>query len=537
MIGRGESYRPGGGPPYQPPRPEIDSYRSDIRGNTYAGPSRDRPRSRTPPFRRRSRSRGRDEGPRYSDRARSPRRFSPRRDDRLRSPPRRRSRSPFSPRRDRSPPIRRGRSPSPYSRRSPPPRRYDSPPRSRYDRPRSPRRGFSPPRDGPRGGNAYRTRSRSPVRSPPPRRKDPYTDDNWRRRSPSPRAGPAGRGSGPGSATDSRRSSPPLHPDRASLAGSRAPSPGYRGGRNQFDSRRQSPPSRARSPPPLRRDRSPPDHAMQDVSPPSQRQMADRTREPSVDTRNGTGTTTSIQPPTGPRDRGGAYNPRPPPSGPASTQRSPPVGPSQSAPMSMSAHNRGTNAAILSAPTRPRGAAGGPPPRGPSGYPAGPSSRSAVFNQREGGGPPSGPRANSFAHDRPPPHSTFNRNENPVNSPQPFRHSNNSSSTTYPRSQRFDTPSNPVSKYLSSTEKIIPGGKLLPSGLPPDQERRMKQLEADADKLREMIAEKQKGKRSALREWDDRTRESESAALRSELAERHLEKLTEGEDGLGGAAF
>ncbi len=81
----------------------------------------------------------------------------------------------------------------------------------------------------------------------------------------------------------------------------------------------------------------------------------------------------------------------------------------------------------------------------------------------------------------------------------------------------------------------MPGGKLLPSGMTLDQERRAKQLEVEAEKLREMIEEKQKSKREALREWEVRERESSRESLKSELAEKHLEKLTEGEDGAGAA--
>lgn len=84
-------------------------------------------------------------------------------------------------------------------------------------------------------------------------------------------------------------------------------------------------------------------------------------------------------------------------------------------------------------------------------------------------------------------------------------------------------------------EKIIPGGKLAPTGMGPEQEKRIKQLEEAAEKMREEIEEKQKSKREALRDWDVRSRESEREGLRSELAERHLEKLTEGEDGAGAA--
>ena len=65
----------------------------------------------------------------------------------------------------------------------------------------------------------------------------------------------------------------------------------------------------------------------------------------------------------------------------------------------------------------------------------------------------------------------------------------------------------------------------------------MKQLELEAEKLREAIEEKQNAKREALRDWENRQRESEREGLKSELAERHLAKLTEGEDGVGGVAF
>jgi hypothetical protein len=67
----------------------------------------------------------------------------------------------------------------------------------------------------------------------------------------------------------------------------------------------------------------------------------------------------------------------------------------------------------------------------------------------------------------------------------------------------------------------------------PDQEKRIKQLEEAAEKMRDDIDEKQKIKREALREWDVRQRESERDSLRSELAERHLDKLAGGEDGAG----
>ena len=63
-------------------------------------------------------------------------------------------------------------------------------------------------------------------------------------------------------------------------------------------------------------------------------------------------------------------------------------------------------------------------------------------------------------------------------------------------------------------------------------------LEADAERLRLEIDEKQKAKREALREWEVRQRESEGGMLRSDLAEKHLLKLTDdGESGGMGTAF
>ena len=119
--------------------------------------------------------------------------------------------------------------------------------------------------------------------------------------------------------------------------------------------------------------------------------------------------------------------------------------------------------------------------------------------------------------------------------PFPFRQHNNSSSTTYPRTQRFNNPTPVAVNHLATTEKLVTGGKLTPSGLPAEQERKMKMLEAEAERIRAEIAEKQRAKREALMDWEVRERESEREGLKSELAEASLNKLSEG-DG-GGAAF
>lgn len=92
---------------------------------------------------------------------------------------------------------------------------------------------------------------------------------------------------------------------------------------------------------------------------------------------------------------------------------------------------------------------------------------------------------------------------------------------------------------LATLERIVPGGKKYPgySGLSTDQEKRMKQLEEDAERMRIEISEKQRVKREALREWENRERETEVAGLKSELADEHLRALAEEDSVMVGAAF
>ncbi|EXJ67610.1 uncharacterized protein A1O5_08956 [Cladophialophora psammophila CBS 110553] len=324
-------------------------------------------------------------------------------------------------------------------------------------------------------------------------------------------------------------SSPPIHPDRASLAGSQPRSPAHPT-RDHYDNA-DSASFRGRSP--------------------AARSVADgdqRSRETDVSTpRDEVQLNGEIrQPPSGPSSyRNGTYE-RPPPTGPSRSFsqpiQSPPTGPAAS--MSMSAHNRGGGASTLNAPTRPRGAIGrfdGPPSRDFSGPPM----------RGRGGLPfrgpaPYGPRGGGYG--RGGDFGTSNRGDyggggtyrggfgrgGPAGgeSTFPFR-GNSSTSMTYPRTQRFNT----VQQHLATNEKIVTGGKLLPTGVPPDQEKRIKMLEAEAERMRTEISEKQKLKREVLNEWDVRERESEREALRSDLAEQHLQQLMEGEDGIGRAAF
>jgi hypothetical protein len=60
-------------------------------------------------------------------------------------------------------------------------------------------------------------------------------------------------------------------------------------------------------------------------------------------------------------------------------------------------------------------------------------------------------------------------------------------------------------------------------------EKRLSQLDADKDRLIEQIADSQRLKLVGLRDWDRLDRENSICALKSELAEGHLQRITDGE--------
>ena len=212
--------------------------------------------------------------------------------------------------------------------------------------------------------------------------------------------------------------------------------------------------------------------------------------------------------------------------------RPPPSGPASSRPLPISAHNRPGSSSILTAPTRPRGGPsfqrgdsrehpyGGSPSRGGRGGSSAPYHSSR--HHYDAASPssehlPSGPRSAVGG--------SYSSYDAPRHVP-PFR-PNNSSSTTYPRTQRF-------TNHLASLPAIVPGGKALPP-VDPAAAKKLAQLEEDADRLRKQIDEKQKEKRADLREWESRERESRREGLRSEYAEQQLEAFN-GEV-IGGHAF
>lgn len=111
------------------------------------------------------------------------------------------------------------------------------------------------------------------------------------------------------------------------------------------------------------------------------------------------------------------------------------------------------------------------------------------------GGPPTGPKASRRLHDQ-------------------AAHSN------------FPAPNRPH-PALADLPQIIEGGK---KAEPLVDRTKITTLEDEAEKLRKQLDEKEARIRKSLREWDRLTRDTEAAALRSELAEtalRHLNGETE----------
>ncbi|KAJ5343360.1 uncharacterized protein N7506_003184 [Penicillium brevicompactum] len=197
-------------------------------------------------------------------------------------------------------------------------------------------------------------------------------------------------------------------------------------------------------------------------------------------------------PPSGPRMSGSV--PTQPKNHSAGPVSQPPSGPYQGPRPPSHQHRASPNVSMLSAPTRPRR---GPSSREPWTGP--PSSRrgSAALSH----GPPVGPRA-SFS-----PPTAGGGGIPPVNPPATER-----------------------------VSALIPEGKSFSNFLDPAVEKRLCQLETDREKLLEQIAETQRTKRVELRDWDRLDRESAICALKSELAEGHLQRMADESIG-GGILF
>ncbi|CAI7609625.1 unnamed protein product [Penicillium palitans] len=184
----------------------------------------------------------------------------------------------------------------------------------------------------------------------------------------------------------------------------------------------------------------------------------------------------------------------------------PPSGPYQGSRPPSNQHRGPPHVSLLSAPTRPRRGLG--PREAWTGSP--PVRRGTIAPSQA---PPAGPRA-SFS------------------SPVP------GGSYRHPTSRQPSIPSvaQPLAQrgvnHLAGLSTIIPEGRSLPSLLDPAVEKRLAQLDVDKEKLLDQIAETQRSKRAELRDWDRLDRESSICALKSELAEGHLQRMAD--ESIGG---
>lgn len=89
---------------------------------------------------------------------------------------------------------------------------------------------------------------------------------------------------------------------------------------------------------------------------------------------------------------------------------------------------------------------------------------------------------------------------------------------------------------MSDLPSVVPGGKLLPSGMEKSVSERLAKLTQEQKRLEQELAEKLEKKRDGLRNWDRLERESARDGFKSELAEQQV-RVMSGESGMGGAAF
>lgn len=127
--------------------------------------------------------------------------------------------------------------------------------------------------------------------------------------------------------------------------------------------------------------------------------------------------------------------------------------------------------------------------------------------------------------------------------PTAFRQNSNAAPPTFPRAHIVDVPTGPkagrrpimeptamlnkpqIHPAIADLPKIIDGGV---KAEPLVDRSKLGRLEEEAERLRRQIEDRETRRRKTMREWDRMTRETEAAALRSELAEQSL-KLHNGE--------
>ncbi|PYH41891.1 uncharacterized protein BP01DRAFT_359982 [Aspergillus saccharolyticus JOP 1030-1] len=191
----------------------------------------------------------------------------------------------------------------------------------------------------------------------------------------------------------------------------------------------------------------------------------------------------------------------------------PPSGPSHGL-KALPQQIRGSNMSLLSAPTRPRGATSF-------------KDNSWIASSMRRGGvsiglhghPPTGPR-NSITPTTP----TMDGSRNA---------SGRQNSVTGNNQLRPQNGPN----HLMGLRAIIPGGKPFTSGLSVSLEKRLSQLESDKDRLVEQASDNQRLNRLSARDWGRLDRESSICALKSELADGHLQRISDNESMHLGTTF
>lgn len=370
---------------------------------------------------------------------------------------------------------------------------------------------FSRSHSRPRRGSQRENLPRPPVslrsRSPLQERRDRYLDDHrfQKRRSLSPRSTLSKHTSAPGSGSNSRRSSP--FADRPPVSDPRGQTPATHSTTRQqpFRNPRHSPTRQDRAP-------SPGKDESQDEAPtrqdpvPSAARGAEFNKTDSVDSSDlHTKSSSQLNVTRIPS------HPRAPHS--ALQSQSPPSGPSHAA-KSLSSQNRGPSISLLSAPTRPRGGASF---KEPNTFAASPVRRGPLTPHTNM--PPSGPRTSHVpTGPSAETHRAHGYRQNSISAPP------------YPRTPKY-------TNYLAGLCSIIPGGRLLPPTMELTTEKRLSQLDVDRMRLFEQSTESQGHRRMGIRDWDKLDRESSICALKSELAEGHLQCITDSESMHGAAIF
>ncbi|PYH79612.1 hypothetical protein BO82DRAFT_339907 [Aspergillus uvarum CBS 121591] len=508
----GESYRPAASRGYSrrsrsPPRVRSPRLVADTWVPSNRTYGRARSRSPAPSRRRPSRSphfysRDTVMGP-YQKTSSPPRRFSPRRDGRNRSPhqPLWRSRSPYGdgPYREMS-----------WGRSTPKRLREASPPSQNFRQPRRERPSLSadkyskaelPARDS-SGRTPILHRPRSPLHTVR-RDRAPEIGVSQQRPSPSAKGEPSpAYTSASASLPNSRRSSPVNERSNAFIDQTRDRSPSHRTPircqpRNSDYPKPREDRSGSLKDKPRHEEVRPRVPALDHASTATERRSTDQDdRRRSFDAQF-----------TGNANKPAAFHPNSVPTQPkaynAALTQAPPSGPSHGLRI-LPQPNRGSNISLLSAPTRPRGGASFKDNSWLSS-----SARRGGASIGLHGSPPTGPR-NSL----PPTTPIADTNR------QSSGRQNSVPGSTQSRVQK-------VPNHLSGLRAIVTEGRPFPSGLNSPMEKRLSQLDTDKDRLIEQTVDHRRLIRLGAREWDKLDRESSICALKSELAEGHLQRISD----------